>query len=220
MKKLNLEEIIKRINKVHKIKYEYLDLDETKNMRSKIMIKCPSEHVFKQKLQRHLLGDQCQKCHLKNLNETQKSIKIIKKRMRPTKEEMFEIYKERSKLVHKNKYNYSLFEFKNGRTESKIICPQQHIFEQSMAVHSRGHGCPKCWFEKIGDLKRSTCFFDKVKEIQKDLYDFSEFVYINNKTPGKIICSKHGEFWQRPDMILFRHEKCPKCSKVISDRRN
>lgn len=50
-------------------------------------------------------------------------------------------------------------------------------------------------------------------KVHKDVFDYSQFVYINSKTKGEIICSKHGSFYQRPS----EHAKgasCPKCSIV------
>jgi group I intron endonuclease len=42
-------------------------------------------------------------------------------------------------------------------------------------------------------------------------YDYSCFQYVNYDTKGKIICSKHGEFFQTPGNHI-RGTNCPKCS--------
>ena len=42
-------------------------------------------------------------------------------------------------------------------------------------------------------------------------FDYSEFIYKNYATKGKIICSIHGEFWQSPSNHV-RGRKCPTCS--------
>lgn len=52
----------------------------------------------------------------------------------------------------------------------------------------------------------------RFKEINGDKYDYSEFEYINAKTKGKIICPKHGEFWQSSNVHL-KGVQCPKCAK-------
>ena len=46
-------------------------------------------------------------------------------------------------------------------------------------------------------------------------YDYSEYIYINNKVKGKIICKDHGVFEQTMNMHL-RGRDCPRCSKFTS----
>jgi len=55
-------------------------------------------------------------------------------------------------------------------------------------------------------------FIQKAKLIHGNKYDYSKVDYINNYTKVCIICSEHGEFWQKPTMHIFRQNKCPKCS--------
>ena len=52
----------------------------------------------------------------------------------------------------------------------------------------------------------------RFNEINGDKYDYSEFVYVNAHTKGKIICPKHGEFWQSSNVHL-KGVQCPKCAK-------
>lgn len=44
-------------------------------------------------------------------------------------------------------------------------------------------------------------------------YDYSQVVYINNKTKVTIICPIHGKFEQQPNNHLNSEIGCPKCSK-------
>ena len=53
-------------------------------------------------------------------------------------------------------------------------------------------------------------FLKRVNEVFGGLYDFSESVYVNLHTKVKCICSKHGEFFARPDHLFSGHG-CPKC---------
>lgn len=55
-------------------------------------------------------------------------------------------------------------------------------------------------------------FIHKSKLIHGDKYDYSKVEYINNITKVKIICPKHGIFYQTPKGHL-RGRKCAKCSK-------
>ena len=59
-----------------------------------------------------------------------------------------------------------------------------------------------------------------IKEIEKmsiqihgHLYNFSKFKYVNNKTPGIIICPKHGEFLQKINNHISLKQGCPICKK-------
>lgn len=53
-------------------------------------------------------------------------------------------------------------------------------------------------------------FIQKAKEIHGDKYDYSKAEYIGSQTKICVICSKHGEFWQRPADHL-RGCGCWKC---------
>lgn len=48
-------------------------------------------------------------------------------------------------------------------------------------------------------------FLYRMRSVFGDLYDFSESTYINLMTKVKCICSKHGEFWSRPDHLMNGH---------------
>ena len=62
---------------------------------------------------------------------------------------------EKAKIVHGNKYDYSLIEYKNNYTKIKIICPIHGIFEQIPYAHtSNKSGCPKCGLEKSSKKQR------------------------------------------------------------------
>ena len=48
-----------------------------------------------------------------------------------------EIFIQKAKSVHGNKYDYSLVEYVNSATKIKIICPIHGIFEQTPNNHLR-----------------------------------------------------------------------------------
>jgi hypothetical protein len=45
-------------------------------------------------------------------------------------------------------------------------------------------------------------FIAKAKAVHGDRYDYSKVEYVDYRAIVSIICSKHGEFWQRPDIHL------------------
>ena len=49
-----------------------------------------------------------------------------------------------AKEVHGYRYDYSLVQYKNYITRVQIVCRKHGVFEQSLAHHIRGQGCPKC----------------------------------------------------------------------------
>ena len=68
-------------------------------------------------------------------------------------------------------------------------------------------------------------FIRRAKEIHKDengnlLYDYSKVDYVSCRTKVKIICPKHGSFWQTPADHL-RGKGCRKCGmiKLALERR-
>ena len=69
-------------------------------------------------------------------------------------------------------------------------------------------------------MKRLTTeeFIQKAKEIHGNKYDYSKVKYVNNKTKVCIVCSEHGEFWQRPDSHLYMKTGCPKCTEFEGEK--
>ena len=76
-----------------------------------------------------------------------------------------EIFIEKAKLIHGNKYDYSKTIYKNANTKIEIICPVHNSFYMKPSDHigPRACGCPKCSIEnkysnneKNGHLARIT----------------------------------------------------------------
>jgi len=123
--KLTFKEFINKAKQIHGNKYDY-SLVDYKNNKTKIKIICPKHGIFEQIPNAHLNGQGCIICSGR-FNYT-------------TKE-----FIEKAKVVHGDKYDYSLVDYKNNYTKVKIICPKHGIFEQSFKQHiSLKHGCPIC----------------------------------------------------------------------------
>ena len=125
-----------------------------------------------------------------------------------------EIFIEKAKAVHGDKYDYSKVDYLNSSTKICIICPKHGEFWQLPSAHLRGHGCPKCAIEGGIEQQKSNTeeFIRKAREVHGDRYDYSKVNYINNHTKVCIICKKHGEFWQKPSNHLSGGN-CYKCGK-------
>jgi len=116
------------------------------------------------------------------------------------------------KLIHKDRYDYSLVEYVNSTTRIKIYCNTcKEYFYQTPAKHLHlKRGCQKCGGSKKLSKKD---FIEKSKEIHGDKYDYSLVEYINSQTKVKIFCNVHKEiFEQLPNNHISKKYGCPKCS--------
>ena len=129
-----------------------------------------------------------------------------------------EIFIERAKKIHGDKFDYSKVNYVNSSTKVCIICPKHGEFWQNPASHLSGRGCPKCANEKKGFYHISSTkeFIEKAKKIYGDRFDYSKVTYKDNRTKVCIICPIHGEFWQRPYSHLSGRG-CNLCSKPVHD---
>lgn len=122
---------------------------------------------------------------------------------------------EKAILVHGNKYDYSCTEYTVSREKVIIICPAHGKFLQLPTSHLQGNGCPKCariWTnEHRENLQKSSRrsrgmttseWVERAKSIHGDKYDYSQTVYVNQRTNVKIICPVHGLFEQKADSHL------------------
>lgn len=114
---------------VHKNKYDY-SLYKYNTARTKSTIICKEHGKFEQSPDNHTHGFGCPKCGVKN----QKKREIVST----------EHFIQRSKRSHKNKYDYSLVDYKGVKAPVTIICKKHGKFEQVAGSHANGHGCPKC----------------------------------------------------------------------------
>lgn len=127
------------------------------------------------------------------------------------------IFIEKSKKVHGNKYDYSLVDYKNAISKIKIICLIHGIFEQKPNNHLNKQGCPKCYYSLI--TSNNDAFIKKAKFIHKDKYDYSEVKYVGAYINVKIKCSIHGIFEQTPHNHIHG-TGCPKCAKNLKLNTN
>lgn len=116
---------------------------------------------------------------------------------------------EKSKLIHGDKYDYSLVDYIGSKLKVKIICSKHGEFSQKPNHHLGNVGCPKCG----GTNKLNTSeIINQFKKVHEDKYDYSLVNYKNDSCKVDIICYKHGKFSQSPT-----HHKqgkgCPICKE-------
>lgn len=200
--KLTNEEFINKAKSIHGDKYDYSNTQYI-NSRTKVIIICPIHGGFIQRPDQHLAGCGCSKCgHKRKLKEED----IIKRK---------NIFLQRAKIIHNNKYDYSKVNYINVSTKVCIICPEHGEFWTTPERHvSNKVGCPVCKSktQKCHKYLTNEEFIKKAKEIHGDKYNYSKINYINGQTKICIICPQHGEFWQTP----ISHLQGCGCKKCIN----
>ena len=127
-----------------------------------------------------------------------------------------EIFIERSKIIHGDRYDYSKVIYTKAKVKVLIICKIHGEFFQTPDTHVHGKGCRKCANEKLRK-ERATSNLDFLKRVESihGIYKYPNLNILNQYTKIEIECNKHGIFKQTPDKHL-RGKGCPKCSHNIS----
>ncbi len=127
-----------------------------------------------------------------------------------TKEE----FEKQANQIHNHRYNYSKVNYISNRVKVKIICENNHEFEQTPNAHLLlKQGCPYC-SKRVKHTNES--FIEKAKNVHGDKYDYTLLKYINAKTKVKIICSIHGVFEQIARNHINSKQGCTECGKEVN----
>lgn len=197
-KRLTCEEFIIKAKQIHGDKYDYSKAEYI-NSQTKVCIICPKHGEFLQTPNMHLKGQGCPKCAKKSIGE--------KKKM------SLDLFIEKSKQIHKDKYDYSKVNYVNAKVKVCIICSEHGEFWQTPDNHLQGKGCIKCGHEYVNSLKLQSlkAFKKKVQEKYGDMFLINDNTYKNSSTKMEIFCKKHGSFMVTPNNFLRGH-KCPRCN--------
>lgn len=180
---------IDKFRKIHGHTYDYSKV-HYKAWNVKVCIICHEHGEFWQTPNHHLNGCGCPKCSHSFKADTN-------------------IFIEKARTVHGDKYDYSKVKYVNCKEKVCIICPVHGEFWQTPDKHTNAkQGCPICT-HKIKHTNQT--FIENAKTIHNDKYDYSKVEYVNNRTKVCIICPEHGEFCQTPANHL-KGQQCPKCS--------
>ena len=138
---------------------------------------------------------------------------------------------EKANQLHDSKYDYSQVDYVNSRTKVIIICPIHGSFEQLPSSHLQGNGCPKCariWTdEHKQNLQKSSQksrgmttdeWIIRAKSVHGGKYDYSQTVYVNQRTDVDIICPVHGLFTQKADSHI-RGCGCRLCGNMSDNHK-
>lgn len=204
---IKVSEFIERSIKKHGDRYDYSKVHQFKRQKEKVTIICTKHGEFQQTPHDHQLGAGCTKCW----EEIRSEVLTL------PWEEVLKSFRE----THDDTYDYVENTYVNSHETMEIICKKHGVFEQSVANHRIGYGCPKCGRERISEFLTTPWeeVLKSFREIHKDEYRYTPESYTLLETPMEMFCSKHGRFEQTPKS----HRKgsgCPECGRErISELR-
>lgn len=117
----------------------------------------------------------------------------------------------KAKLVHNNKYDYSLVEYTGNKNKITIVCPIHGSFDMRPDNHlNQKQGCSHCYHKARVSVAKSE-FNNKASIIHNNKYSYEFVDYKNSTTKVKINCPIHGIFEQQPSNHLTGNG-CAKCA--------
>ena len=202
MKRLSVDQFIRRAHEVHQDKYDYSSIQYVYALKEGVEITCPIHGRFFQKPSSHINGQGCPSCGRTTKSDTASFI-------------------AKAKLKHENKYSYEKVNYSNNRTKVNITCPIHGDFMQTPDSHLNGKGCSKCG--KINTSKKLVMtqseFIEKATTKHDGRYSYGKVIYKNSKSPVTITCSTHGDFEQSPNMHLQGYG-CSECGGTKKQNTN
>ena len=124
-----------------------------------------------------------------------------------------EIFINRAKKIHGNKYDYSEVCYKTATHKVKITCKKcGHFWESLPHNHFNGSGCKKCQYKKLPQNKPKSheWFLKEVKKIHKNKFEYIG-QYKNHKTKIEIRCKSCGVVFEQRAGSHLEGRGCKKC---------
>ena len=120
--------------------------------------------------------------------------------------------------VHGDAYDYTKTDYSSANKSVIITCKIHGDFLQTPNNHLRGRGCKLCGNLKISFHRSDTTedFIQKAINVHGRSYDYSSAKFENSRTPVRIGCRTHGDFWQLSTSHLSG-SGCPKCSRYLTN---
>ena len=122
-----------------------------------------------------------------------------------------DVFVDRAKRIHGDRYEYSKTEYVNSNTKVTITCPIHGDFETLPGNHihaSRPQDCGKCKGKGLTTEDWKVRF----RERHGDRFDYSKFEYRGTSEKITVICSEHGEMTTTVHVHLKSPTGCERCS--------
>lgn len=198
MAKLTQDTFIERARQAHGDRYDYGFVVYV-DWNTKVTVVCREHGPFNISPPNHVYGKGCRLCanRQRGANKTKTTAKFV----------------QEATLKHSGRYDYSKSIYTGKVNELTIICPVHGEFNQKAGVHLRGHGCPKCGLDTIGEKKRSTLaeFLAQARAKHGEKYDYSLVDYRGSHKRITIVCPDHGAFQQLAAVHIYNGAGCPAC---------
>ena len=122
-----------------------------------------------------------------------------------------EVFINECKLIHGDKYDYSLTIYKSRISPISIICPLHGEFTLPQAFrHLEGRGCKSCYLDAL--LLPSKLYVERATERYEGKYSYEKLEYKGRRKSIIVTCPTHGDFI----VNAGRHLKgigCKNCEK-------
>lgn len=120
--------------------------------------------------------------------------------------------------------DFTGFKYLGSNEPCFVSCVTHGPFKTKATYLVNGYGCPACGREKARQSSQKRrlgfdVFVAKAREVYGDLYTYPSQDYLSNKHKVKILCRRHGEFWQKPNAHL-EGKGCPECANDGKRARN
>lgn len=119
-----------------------------------------------------------------------------------------EIFLQKAREIHGQKYDYSKTVYVSAKDKVCIICPEHGEFFQAPDKHLHGRGCPRC-ARPNSNLSQEE-FIEKVVSVHGDRYDYSKTTYQGYNKSVIITCPIHGDFTIKANAHL-KGSGCQRC---------
>lgn len=181
-KNLSIDEIIALMNDAHNFRYNY-DKTSISKMTANVKATCKKHGEFHVNISLHVhnkIG--CKKCH----NERRPEILTLSKKE----------WVRRAKLIHGEKYNYSVSDYISSHKKVKIICEKHGKFLQTASAHVQGSGCPKCSLSNRSSIEANWLDYMNISDINRNVYlKLNDKGFYVDGIIGKTIYEFYGDYW-------------------------
>lgn len=116
----------------------------------------------------------------------------------------------KAKLIHGDKYDYSLVEYKTSNKKVIVICPKHGPFTPFASVHLKGSSCKKCFTESRVMSQKE--FIEKANKVHNNFYDYSKTIYKHSQEHIIVTCPIHNKDFRLKPNDHLNGCGCKDCS--------